>query len=320
MADNDKLRPPTNGHSPTPLDSAYRLFMLSREAMRCTPKTLEHYEYTAGGFVSWLKGRGVAYSEQITANHIRNYLAIFARKRVKDTTLHAQYRGIKTFVRWLAREEIGQESTLRVEAPRLEQRVPEPFTADDIRKLLAACNTKTARGARDHAIVLTLLDTGLRLEEFIALKVGDVDMRTGLTTVLGKGRKQRTVRVGAKARAAIIKMLVLRGGAERGEPLWLAYEPLKGTPRGALTKNGLQTILVRLGQAAGVRGCSAHRFRRTFALWALRSGMDLHSLRLLMGHANLDVLQRYLALGGQDIERAHKEFSPVDKFLEQERR
>jgi integrase/recombinase XerD len=71
----------------------------------------------------------------------------------------------------------------------------------------------------------------------------------------------------------------------------------------------------RLGEKAGVIPCYPHRFRRTFALWCLRDGMDLHSLRVLMGHSSLAVLQRYLALAGEDIERAHKLHSPVDKVL-----
>ena len=61
--------------------------------------------------------------------------------------------------------------------------------------------------------------------------------------------------------------------------------------------------------------CAPHRFRRTFTLWCLRDGMDLHSLRMLMGHSSLAVLQRYLALAGEDVERAHKAHSPADKLL-----
>ena len=74
-------------------------------------------------------------------------------------------------------------------------------------------------------------------------------------------------------------------------------------------------MLYRLGKRTGVRPCDPHRFRRTFALWCLRDGMDLHSLRVLMGHADLSILQRYLALAGEDIERAHIAHSPVDTLL-----
>ena len=61
-----------------------------------------------------------------------------------------------------------------------------------------------------------------------------------------------------------------------------------------------------------------HRFRRTFALWMLRDGCDLHSLRMLMGRSSLAVLQRYLALSGVDVERAHAAHSPADNLLDQD--
>ncbi len=62
--------------------------------------------------------------------------------------------------------------------------------------------------------------------------------------------------------------------------------------------------------------CNPHRFRRTFALWMLRDGCDLHTLRLFMGHSDLTVLQRYLAIAGEDLERAHREHGPVDRLLD----
>jgi site-specific recombinase XerD len=96
--------------------------------------------------------------------------------------------------------------------------------------------------------------------------------------------------------------------------LWIAYRP-GGEERGALTLRGLQMVFRYLGKRAGIMPCHPHKFRRTFALCCLGDGMDLHSLRLLMGHSSLDVLQRYLALAGEDIERAHKLQSPVDRLL-----
>ena len=136
-----------------------------------------------------------------------------------------------------------------------------------------------------------------------------------LAVVMGKGGKQRQVRMGTKARAAIVRMLGYRENADASAPLWAGYDGLRGQEAGALSVHGLQTMLRRLGRAAGVEPCAPHRFRRTFALWCLRDGMDLHSLRMLMGHSSLAVLQRYLALAGEDVERAHKAHSPADKLL-----
>jgi len=300
----------------TSLQSALEAFLLSREAMRCSAKTLVHYRYTCGGFVAYLTEHGIDTPDAIAPGHVRGYLVSLQRRGLKDTTQHAHARGIRTWLRWLEAEgDIAENPMRRVAMPRLEQRIPAPFSPDDVRALLDHCDRHTALGARNYALVLTLLDTGLRASELTGLHVGDVDMRSGLCVVMGKGGKQRQVRIGAKARAAIVRMLGYRPGAEGGAPLWAGYDG-QGRERGAgLTVHGLQSMLVRLGKRAGVEPCAPHRFRRTFALWCLRDGMDLHSLRMLMGHSTLAVLQRYLALAGEDVERAHKAHSPADKLL-----
>jgi integrase/recombinase XerD len=302
-------------HKSNPLDILVQAFLLAKQAQRCTAKTQEHYSYTLGAFTVFLKSQGVQDIKHVTPTHIRSYLVSLQRRGLKDTTQHAHARGVKAWLNWLAAEGDLDESPMkRVAMPKLEGRIPPPFTREDIGKLLAVCNTKTVLGGRNAAIVLTLLDTGLRAAEFCSLRIGDVNMRTGVTLVMGKGQKQRQVRIGNKARGAILRMLAYRSDARPGEPLWMAYS-LQTRERGALSVHGLQSAIIRLGRAAGVRPCGPHRFRRTFALWCLRDGMDLEHLRKLMGHSTLAVLQRYLALTGEDIERAHAAHSPADNML-----
>jgi site-specific recombinase XerD len=313
MLEHLTLRPQPVGH---PLQATLDAFLLSRQAMRCTPKTLTHYTYTVGGFVERLQGQGVRDPQSITPHHVRAYLVSLQRRGLKDTTQHAHARGIKTWLRWLVEEgDLDDNPMRRVAMPRLEARIPAPFSPDNVRALLAACDRQTPIGARNYAICLTLLDSGLRAAELVSLRIGDVDMRSGLCVVMGKGAKMRQVRVGAKARGAVVRMLGYRQDAANGAALWMGYTG-QGTETGtALSIHGLQTLLHRLGKQAGVMPCAPHRFRRTFALWCLRDGMDLHSLRMLMGHSSLAVLQRYLALAGEDIERAHIAHSPVDNLL-----
>lgn len=299
----------------TPLDLHYESFLLDREAQRCTPKTLTHYTYTLGTFVGWLQRCGINSPEEITSHHIRAYLVELQRRGLRDTTQHAHARGIKTWLRWLVNEgELDESPMCRVSMPRLDKRIQPPFSPEEIKALLAACNTKTPKDLRDRAMTLALLDSGLRASEFVGLRVNSVDMRSGLVTVMGKGHKQRTVRFGAKTRQAILRYLARRSEPTQDSPLCIAYRT-DGEERSPLTLRGLQMVFRNLGERAGVTPCHPHRFRRTFALWCLRDGMDLHSLRLLMGHSSLAVLQRYLALAGEDIERAHRLHSPVDNLL-----
>jgi integrase/recombinase XerC/integrase/recombinase XerD len=201
----------------------------------------------------------------------------------------------------------------KVTMPRLDKTIPPPFSLEEIKALLAVCSGKTRKHLRDKAIVVSLLDSGLRASEFVSLRVKSVDLRTGLVTVVGKGRKQRVTRFGAQTRKSLLRYLATRQELTPDSMLWVAYNKA-GIERGPLTMRGLEIVCRNLGNKVGI-ACHPHKFRRTFALWCLRSQMDLHSLRLLMGHRSLAVLQRYLALAGEDIERAHRLHSPVDNLL-----
>lgn len=169
---------------------------------------------------------------------------------------------------------------------------------------------KHAGGRRDRAIVLCLLDTGCRASEFVALSVGDVDTAAGAVMVRrGKGGKDRTVYLGVQARKALLRYLATRQAPAPSLPLWVT---IRG---GRLTREGLRTLLRRLGERAEVEHCHPHTFRRTFALWSLRAGMNIYALRVLMGHADLAMLRRYLALVETDLQDAHRRHGPVDSYL-----
>jgi site-specific recombinase XerD len=153
------------------------------------------------------------------------------------------------------------------------------------------------------------LDSGLRGAEFCALRVQDVDLRTGAVHVIhGKGGKDRTAYLGGKSRLALIRYLRERDAMPR-DPLWLAAG---GT---GLTYYGLAQLLRRLGARAKVQNCHPHTFRRTFALWSLRAGMSVYHLQAIMGHNDMETLRRYLALVESDAADAHRKYGAVDATL-----
>jgi integrase/recombinase XerD len=150
------------------------------------------------------------------------------------------------------------------------------------------------------------MDTGARAAEFVAIGIEDIEMTTGAVLIRhGKGRKPRTVFIGKKSRRAVRKWLRLRG-TEPGA-LWLNVHGER------LTYWGLRQVMRRRGEQAGIdKTPSLHSFRRLFALSMLRNGTDIYSLQALMGHADLQMLRRYLAQTTQDLQEAHRRGSPVD--------
>jgi integrase/recombinase XerD len=168
---------------------------------------------------------------------------------------------------------------------------------------------------RDRALILFLLDTGVRASELCDLTVADVDLATGTARVRGKGHlnagagKLRLVRLGKRTRHALWLYLADRA------VLATADAPVFATRAGETwNRIHLRTHLHRLGLRADVARCYPHRFRHTFALNYLRNGGDIYTLQQQLGHSSLEMVRRYLALAQADAEAAHRRASPVDHW------
>jgi integrase/recombinase XerD len=219
--------------------------------------------------------------------------------------VHVHARAVKTFCRWLLAEGlVPADPFARVSMPRLEKRILPALTSEDLGHLLAVASD------RERAVVLCLLDSGLRASEFVGLNVGDVDTRSGSVIVRqGKGRKDRVTFLGAKSRRALLRWLRCKGDRADSSALWTSENT-----GDRLTASGLLLLCRRLGYRAGVAHCSPHVFRRTFALFSLRAGADLHSLAAMMGHAGVEVLSHYLDLQQDDLHEVHRRCSPGDRL------
>jgi integrase/recombinase XerD len=294
------------------LSLAYDSFILSLQAAHRTPRTVEYYHEKLGPFVTWLAAREVTDVAGIKPDHIRAFMLEREQAGRAPMTVHHHAATIKAWCNFLVSEELLAVSPMRkVKMPKLNQEILPAFSTEDARKLLAA-----TKDPRDTAIILCLLDSGCRASEFNALNVADVDLKTGAVMVrLGKGRKDRVVFLGARARKALTKYFLARGTVKPDEPLWLLKSANKQITTDRLTRSALHTLLERLGERAGVENCHPHTFRRTFALWSLRAGMNIYALQQIMGHSDLTVLRRYLALVEEDLQEAHRKHGAVDNML-----
>jgi len=235
----------------------------------------------------------------------RSYLVHLEDSGLSAASVRDAARIVKTWLRFLYLDgELPTDITNRLTLPQSDEKLLPAFTAEDVQTLL-----RYTRNKRDTAIVYVLLDTGVRVSELCALNTADFDIRNGAITVrMGKGRKDRVTYIGAKAKRALLKYL----GAQPAIP----SGPLFTTSAGErYTVDGIQSMLHRLGIRAKVAHCHPHTFRRTFALWSLRAGMNIYALQRLMGHADLTMLRRYLALVETDLATAHREHGAVDTLL-----
>jgi site-specific recombinase XerD len=287
----------SNPNSSLPIEDAFAEFFLYQRSMRHSERTLEFYRHTLGKFRRWMEANNVSDVAQVEPAAVRRFALELADSGLADSTVHAYMRAVRAFFRFLEREELVERTPMRnVRMPKVEKKILPAFTDAEVEKLLAASEGQDFRNLRNRLLVLLLLDSGLRLAECANLAIGDIHPETGAMKVMGKGKKERVTRIGARCLRLYRKYLRLRGG-EEGEPLWLGK-------RGPMKRLGIAETLEKLGKRAGVHA-HPHKFRRTCALRLLKAGADVFSVQLLLGHSDLAVLRRYLDQTPEDVLAVH---------------
>ena len=160
---------------------------------------------------------------------------------------------------------------------------------------------KSCTDDRDLALVEFLYSTGCRVSEVSELDTVDIDMATGECIVIGKGNKERTVYL------TDVAMLHLQTYLNSRTDNSIALFAGKGTPR--LTKGGIETLLKRIGRAAGVENVHPHRFRRTLATNLLDRGMNIQDVAMILGHADLKTTQIYCYITQTNVKSAYRKYA-----------
>lgn len=248
------------------------------------------------------------------------------RSPYKSTTMKNAWCAVRSLFGW-AHEELGiARPDLAIRQP--EASYPEiiPFTEQEIRDLIRAAeysklaqpgNRKNFRmkrrsGKRDRAIIMLLLDSGMRVTELANLCIRDLNLVSGEAYIKpensARKNKARTVFMGAAAQKAIWGYLNGRNNPEGEEPVFLS---VNGKP---MNRNSIRLVISKLGRKAGIAACYPHKFRHTFAIQYLRNSGDVFTLQRILGHSTLDMVKRYLAIADVDAASVHRRASPADRW------
>jgi site-specific recombinase XerD len=283
-------------------------FYQAKKSEGVSTYTLRFYKQQLNHFINFCDGQLITKVNEITPNIIRQFLLWHQEAGHNPGGLHAAFRVLRTFLLWYENEvepEDWKNPIHKIKAPKLPERILNPVDIQDVFSMVGTCKSKTVLDYRDKAILLFLLDTGVRARELLNMNLSDINLMDGSIIIQqGKGNKQRIVFLGKKSRKAL--RAYLRHRQDNNPSLWITDDIDR------LAYPGLRKIIVRRAKLAGVNQPSLHSFRRAFAINMLRAGVDVFSLQKLMGHADLQVLRRYLAQTTEDIALAHRIGSPVD--------
>jgi site-specific recombinase XerD len=288
-----------------------------------SPSTISFYHGNLKRFLWYCRENNIPEDpRQLTSLHFRQFLLYVdsepirwgsqSSRSIRPTTkaIAHYYHCLHIFFEWLKREEIVHDNPLdRIKKPKKEKRTIQALSPKEIRALLDTCPTNTAIGFRNRTIIIMFIDSGMRVSELAGLKLPDVDFDSGSICVKnGKGRKQRNVRIGTATQKALWRYITFyRKGESDRLFLTINNQPLEA--------DAIKLIIRRLGKKAGISGVHVHRFRHTFAISFLRAGGDIFSLKYLLGHNSLTMVENYLgSLNEEDAAKAHQKFSPIDNM------
>lgn len=294
-------------------------YTLSINARHLSQHTIDGYTRTYNKFSGYL-GDDLPVNE-IDHHHIENFLA--SQTKLSNKSLLNHYIGLSALWTWLVNEEIVPVNVVRkMKPPRAERKEVQPLTQDECKALMSVLNKSKIyhRGGqvidhalgsfeRNRAIILLMLDTGIRAQELCDLKIEDVDNRNNRIYVrMGKGMKERTLPFSPRTGQMIWRYVAARKDTNPEDPLFLSKISRP------LTRTKLSEMFRNIGKRAGVNNVHPHRFRHTFAIQYLRNGGNAYTLQMMLGHSTLETVRLYLRIAQVDIDTMHRKASPVDNW------
>lgn len=285
-------------------------FIETKKAENLAKGTLTFYKQKLNTFQAFCNTQEIKSVRHITPDALRAFLTSLREHGHDDGGVHAYFRTIRTFLRWYEQEfepDDWKNPIKKLKAPRVAIEPLEPVSMEVVDRMLAKCGDDKV-GRRDRALLYFLLDTGVRASELLAIRLDEIDLLSGECLIRkGKGRKPRIVYIGEKCKRVLRRYLKMRN--DSCPFLWVTDDG-----DGSLSYFGLRSKMKRMSMKAGVPTPSLHSFRYYYALQSLRNGMDVFTLQKAMGHADLQILRRYLKQSQEDVREAHRRTSPVDNL------
>jgi site-specific recombinase XerD len=259
-------------------------FIFGCRIRNLSPRTLNVYAERLGYLARRLEVKGIDI-ENVTRQDMQDYLLSLIGK-VSDETVNGRIRVYRRFFNYLEEEGLWEKPNpaKKLKLVKVSKRIKPVVLPEQIQRVLQSLNKSTYEGYRNLTMTILFWDAMIRKEELITLKVDDVDLRTGLIKVYGKGRKERHVPMGAK----MIKTLHFYLNRWRnGTPGNLVFCQRNGKP---ITSRHCHKIIQDIGKKVGVN-LYPHLIRHSAATYFIRQGGSPVILQKILGHTSLVVTQ-----------------------------
>jgi Site-specific recombinase XerD len=244
--------------------------------------------------------------EHLQPRDLSHFIAQLNQAGLSPATVRRIASTVRGFYAFLALDDyIDTPPTGDLTAPPPVAYLPTFLSETQLQTLFAAPELATNEGIRDRAILEIMYAAGLRVTEVLSLRHKDIDLRNGLVTCFGKGRKERTIPFGRSAAIAIENYT-----ATKTSPFRIPNARLFVNRQKRLTRQFLWALITRYGTAAAIARISPHTLRHTFATHLLQHGAQLDHVQALLGHADISTTAIYTHVSETYLRRSYNKHHP----------
>lgn len=267
------------------------------------------YKRDLGKMRQYLEENGISGLNDITEEVLDSYIVYLEENQFAAATISRNIASIKAFFHYLAKEGvIEKDISVGLKAPKIEKKMPEILTPEEVIWLLEQPKGDTPKEIRDKAMLELLYATGIRVTELITLKVSDVNMQMGFI-ICRDGSKERVIPFGAAAKKAMTNYL----DKARNVMLFdlqsdILFVNCSGQP---MSRQGFWKLIKYYAKKAGIiADITPHTLRHSFAAHLVENGADLRSVQEMLGHSDISTTQVYATLTHNRIREVYSKAHP----------
>jgi integrase/recombinase XerD len=273
-------------------------------------RTVSAYRRDLSRWTAFMTEHGIEAPDAVTVTSLREWVYDLKDSGLAPTSIRRAQSAVRTYFGFLLAEgAIGTDPTDRIDSPRVDRKLPDFLTRDEVERLLEAPDPGHSLYWRDRAILEFLYATGVRVSELVELPLSSVDLDEGFATVFGKGAKERLVPIGMPAIRALDRYLRdVRPELDRGKGGGRVFLNARGRP---IRRESIWAVVKASASRSGIaKRVSPHTLRHTFATHLVEGGADLAAVQELLGHADISTTQIYTHLDRRYLREVHRKYHP----------
>ena len=279
------------------------------ESRHTSQNTEISYERDLKKLVRYLQSQEIQNFAEVTKTDLQGYLKVMQKENLASSTISRNIASIRALFQYLLRtDKIAEDPSETLKPPKLEKKMPEILSVEEVDRLLKQPNLNTPKGIRDNAMLELMYATGMRVSELIHLQVSDINLQLGYV-ICHDTERERIIPIGNVSRNAILQYMEhSRGFFVKNRKENSLFTNCSGK---SMSRQGFWKVLKGYAENAGIhRDITPHTLRHSFAVHMLQNGADVKSVQEMLGHSDISSTQVYLGMNALKMRDVYMKAHP----------